>query len=103
MTKGTAPGSRAAPVTVMEKEMTVTPVGGVASISRVDVGAGGGGGSATVTVADADLVESATEVAVTVTMAGLGTLAGAVYTPLELTVPQFAPVQPVPETLQVTA
>ena len=35
-------------------------------------------GGRTVTMADADLVESATEVAVTVTCAGLGTVPGAV-------------------------
>src|SRR6266849_10513656 len=57
----------------------------------------------TVTVALAVLLSSATEVAVTVTVAGLGTAAGAVYFPVPSIVPQLAPVQPVPETLQVTA
>jgi hypothetical protein len=90
-------------VTVIEKETIVTPVGGVASISRVDVGAAGGGDGTTVTVADADLVESATEVAVTITVAGFGTLTGAVYFPVASIVPQLTPVQPVPEMLQVTA
>ena len=37
-----------------------------------------GGGGVTVTMAVPDLVESATEVAVTVTVAGVGTVAGAV-------------------------
>ncbi len=37
-----------------------------------------GGGGVTVTVAEANLVGSATEVAVTVTMAGVGTVVGAV-------------------------
>jgi hypothetical protein len=53
----------------------------------------------TVTVAEPDLVESAWEVAVTVTFAGLGTVVGAVYTPLDVMVPLLAP----PPTLQVTA
>jgi hypothetical protein len=55
------------------------------------------------TAAIAALAESATEVAITVTVAGLGAVAGAAYTPTELMVPQLAPVQPAPETLQVTA
>jgi len=37
-----------------------------------------GSGTVTVIVAEADLVGSATEVAVTVTVAGVGTVAGAV-------------------------
>jgi hypothetical protein len=45
---------------------------------------------------------SAKEVALTVTTAGLGTLAGAVYRPVLLSVPQAAPVHPAPERLQVT-
>jgi hypothetical protein len=59
-------------------------------------------GGMIVTVALADLVPSATEVAVTVTLAGLGTVPGAVYRPVEETVPHAAPVQPVPVRLQVT-
>ena len=55
------------------------------------------------TAAIAALAESATEVALTVTVGGLGTLAGAVYFPVASIVPQLAPVQPVPERLQVTA
>lgn len=55
-----------------------------------------------VTVADADLVLSAIEVATTVTCAGLGTAPGAVYKPLAEIVPQLAPEQPLPLTLQVT-
>jgi hypothetical protein len=49
-----------------------------------------------VTVADPDLVVSATETAVTVTAAGLGTAAGAVYSPVALIVPTvaFPPVTP---------
>jgi hypothetical protein len=57
----------------------------------------------TVTIAEADLLGSAAEVAVTDMARGLATVAGAVYRPLALIIPQFAPVQPVPETLQVTA
>jgi hypothetical protein len=53
----------------------------------------------TVTVAEPDLVESACEVAVTVTFAGVGTVAGAVYTPVAEIVPLLGP----PLTLQVTA
>lgn len=47
-------------------------------------------------------VVSATEVAVTLTCAGLGTVVGAVYNPPELIVPQALPVQPAPDTSQVT-
>jgi len=57
----------------------------------------------TVTVAVADFVESATEVAVTNTWAGLGTDNGAVYRPPLLIVPQAEPAQPDPPRLQVTA
>ena len=56
-----------------------------------------------VTVAALDFVGSAIDVAVTETRAGLGTVAGAVYRPLVDIVPQAAPVQPLPVTLQVTA
>lgn len=56
-----------------------------------------------VTTALLDLVESAFEVAVTVTCAGVGTAAGAVYRPVDEIVPQVAPEQPVPAKLQVTA
>ena len=59
--------------------------------------------------AAADLLLSATEVAVRVTEAGLGALAGAVYvtgTPDALdvadSVPQVAPLQPAPDSDQVT-
>src|SRR5271155_4900357 len=56
-----------------------------------------------VTVAEADLVVSACEMAVTVTVAGLGTAAGAVKTPDVEIVPVvvFPPVTPF--TCQVTA
>jgi hypothetical protein len=56
----------------------------------------------TVTTALLDLVESAVEVAVTVTCAGVGTAAGAVYRPLDEIVPQVVPEQPLPARLQVT-
>ena len=52
-----------------------------------------------VTFAEPDFVASACEVAVTVTCAGLGTVDGAVYSPLAEIVPLAAP----PVTLQVTA
>jgi len=44
-----------------------------------------------VTVAKADLVRSATDVAVTVTVVGMGTVAGAMYLPAESIVPQLTP------------
>jgi hypothetical protein len=54
------------------------------------------------TVAEPDTDEFATEVAVTVTLGGFGVTAGALYFPVESMVPQLAPLQPVPETLQET-
>ena len=50
-----------------------------------------------------DFVESATEVAITVTCAGLGTAAGAVNKPVVEIVPQVAAEQPAPLRLHVTA
>jgi hypothetical protein len=62
-----------------------------------------------VMVAEADLLASDTEVAVSVTVAGVGTLAGAVYVMempdallLAESVPQVAPVQPAPVSDQLT-
>jgi hypothetical protein len=43
-----------------------------------------------------------TDLAVTVTVAGLGTVGGAVYSPVPLIFPQLVPEQPVPATLQAT-
>ena len=57
----------------------------------------------TVTTEVPDLVESATDFPVTVTCAGLGTTAGAVYRPLDEMVPQLTPEQPTPDTPQLTA
>jgi hypothetical protein len=54
------------------------------------------------TCAEADLVVSACDVAVTVTTAGLGTIAGAVYNPAEVIAPQLEPEQPAPEILHDT-
>ena len=66
----------------------------------------GGGAAVTVMVADADFVESATEVAFSKTVAGVGTAGGAMYvTEVVVTfvsVPQLAPEQPVPESDHVT-
>jgi hypothetical protein len=59
-------------------------------------------GGTIVTVALADLLLSAADVAVTVTSAGLGTVPGAVYKPVDEIVPHAAPVQPDPARLQVT-
>src|SRR5512134_3941492 len=56
-----------------------------------------------VTVAATDFVVSACAVAATVTVGGTGTMEGAVYSPVALTVPHAAPVQPAPVTAQVTA
>lgn len=52
--------------------------------------------------AEADFVVSACDVTVTVTAAGLGRIAGAVYSPAAVMCPQFEPVQPAPATLQST-
>jgi hypothetical protein len=56
-----------------------------------------------VTMAVPDLLGSACDVAVTTTFDGVGTLAGAVYRPDALIVPQPVPLQPAPERLHVTA
>jgi hypothetical protein len=56
-----------------------------------------------VTVARPDLDASATDVADTVTMGGLGTVAGAVYRPAPVITPQATPLQPDPESFHVTA
>jgi hypothetical protein len=56
-----------------------------------------------VTVAVADLLESACEVAVTLTVDGLGTVVGAVYRPELESVPQADPLHPAPDRLHVTA
>ena len=60
-------------------------------------------GTIIVTVAFPVVVPSATDVAVTVTWAGLGTLDGAVYKPLEVMNPQADPEQPAPCRVHVTA
>lgn len=52
--------------------------------------------------AEADFVVSACDVTVTVTAAGLGKIAGAVYSPAAVMCPQFEPVQPAPATLHNT-
>lgn len=54
------------------------------------------------TCAEADLVVSACDVAVTLTIAGLGTIAGEVYKPAGVIFPQLEPEQPLPETLHDT-
>jgi hypothetical protein len=61
------------------------------------------GGAVIVTVALAVLVESAWDVAVIVTVAGLGTVPGAVYKPFASMLPQLVPEHPLPVTVQVTA
>src|SRR5260370_37454198 len=62
-----------------------------------------GMGLVTLTAANAAAAAFTTEVALTVTVGGLGTLAGAVYFPVASIVPQLAPAQPVSDRLQVTA
>ncbi len=57
----------------------------------------------TVIAAVALLDGSATLIAVRETPGGDGNMGGAVYVPEESTVPQEAPVQPLPESIQVTA
>jgi hypothetical protein len=57
----------------------------------------------TVTWTDIDLVESAADTAVTVTVAGEGTVIGAVYTPDVEIIPTVALPPAVPLTLQFTA
>lgn len=59
-------------------------------------------GETTVTIADALTLESITDVAFTVTVAGVGIVAGAVYRPADEIVPQAAPEHPEPDTLQTT-
>ena len=59
-------------------------------------------GGTTVTVAVSDLLESATDVAVTKTWAGLGIAPGAVYSPPVVMVPQDEPEQPAPLRAHVT-
>ena len=56
----------------------------------------------TVTCAVADLVGSSIDVAVTVTVAGDGTAAGAVYEPVEVIVPTVALPPETPSTSQAT-
>jgi hypothetical protein len=59
-------------------------------------------GVAMLTCADADLLASACDVAVTLTTAGFGMIAGAVYKPAWVIAPQPEPLHPVPETLHDT-
>jgi len=57
---------------------------------------------AIVTCAEADLVVSACDVTLTIITGGLGMVAGAVYRPVWVMVPQFEPAQPLPATLHDT-
>ena len=59
-------------------------------------------GVAMLTCADADLLASACDVAVTLTTAGFGMIAGAVYKPACVIAPQLEPLHPVPEMLHDT-
>jgi hypothetical protein len=63
---------------------------------------GAAGAATTVTWAEADLVESAADTAVTVTIAGEGTVTGAVYTPDVEIIPTVALPPATPLTLQFT-
>jgi hypothetical protein len=60
-------------------------------------------GKMMVTTANPDFVLLASEVAVIVICAGVGTTAGAVYRPSDVMSPQLLPEQPTPLRLQVTA
>lgn len=59
-------------------------------------------GDPIVTVAEPDTAPFMSEVAVTVTVFGLGAVPGAVYSPPEVMDPQVMPPQPEPDTLQMT-
>ena len=54
-------------------------------------------------MADVDLLGSALLIAVIVTVAGVGGIRGAVYSPFEEIVPHASPMQPAPDAAQVTA
>ncbi len=54
------------------------------------------------TVADPDFVGSESSVAVTATIGGFGEVAGAVYNPVALMLPQAEALQPLPDMLQIT-
>jgi hypothetical protein len=76
------------------------PFGGGGATKKSALGVG-----VIVTVAEADLLESVTEVAVTVTLFGLGTFEGAVnvvFVPLAVVVEPNEPQLPLGEQLQVT-
>ena len=60
-------------------------------------------GGTMVMVAVLKMFVSAAAAALTVTCAGVGTLPGAVYNPVEEMLPQVAPLHPLPLTLQFTA
>lgn len=60
-------------------------------------------GGRMVIVAEPDFSGFATDVAVTVTTAGFGTEAGALYTPDDVMMPHAASEQPLPDKLQLTA
>jgi hypothetical protein len=82
----------APPVVLVElpPEVTVLPPGAAAAAT-------------TVAWAEADLVESAADTAVTVTIAGEGTVMGAVYTPDVEIIPTVVLPPATPLTLQFTA
>lgn len=65
--------------------------------------ASGGVAAVMITCAEAILLLSACETAVTLTVAGLGTAAGAVYMPVEEIVPSLASPPLAPLTCQITA
>lgn len=97
---GTSPGSKSAELIRSEKASTAIPDGCVLPMTTI-VGAAGG---VTVMVVVPSTVEfgNAADVAVTVTVAGLGTWAGAVYAPPLSIDPHANPEHPWPEIDQVT-
>ena len=80
---------------VLETPVTVSPLGALGAVVSA--------GAVSVTTAEPDLVGSASETAVTVTVAGFGAAVGAVYIPEAEIVPVAAEPPAVPFTCQVTA
>src|SRR5216683_2706926 len=75
--RSTLPGLSVAPVTLTSNESSVTPAGGVSVIVTDTAEAAGVAGAVTVIVAVALFAVLLTDVAVSVTVAGVGTAAGA--------------------------
>jgi hypothetical protein len=83
---------------MLERNCCVVPTVTIAVVGEIVTTTG----TIMVTVAVPVVVPSATDVAVTVIWAGLGTLDGAVYKPAEVMKPQADPEQPAPLRVHVT-